>query len=441
MLIGDTGDFVRGLRDLRELEVSSLVFETIESPSLREAHADLDQLIRRLTAAKVAIVGVLDQRGPTPQQSPPSPVPGSDDEPAAAASAPPPPPDDKAAQRDARIARSLADLPHTKAAFERGALTLEQVNALVRLSSEAALRDALRGDELGLVDAIATAGPDRTGDIIRDWRSRQGREQVRRDAKARHRQRSVRTWRDDDGFSHLHFKAADAQGAETLANFRALLDADWTRKTSAPGEAPIDERTREQRAADVLTGALATAVSAMADGKARPRPRTTMLVRVDHDDLVARLGGTDLATDGLVNGSDIAQMCCDAGIARIVTKGDSVVLDKGRETRLADRHQRQALATMFDGCAEPGCRCPFWATEVHHLDEFVAEMGETNLADLVPLCPVSHRRCHHDGHVIERTGTPGDLVWVTPDGARYPITHRSALRAPTGTGDELGFAV
>ncbi len=146
---------------------------------------------------------------------------------------------------------------------------------------------------------------------------------------------------------------------------------------------------------------------------------------------MSQLGGTDLAHDDPLNAADIRQMCCDAGIARIVTKGASVVLDKGREARLATPQQRQALAAIHDTCAEPGCRTPFWACQIHHLDEFVAENGETNLDDLVPLCPVSHRRCHHDGHAIERGDRPGELIWVTPDGARYPIAHRTAQRAPT----------
>ena len=424
MLIGDTEDFVRGLRDLRDLDVSTLVFETVASPALHEAHADIDHLIRRLTAAKVAIAGVLDQRrtSPTPPPADRSPSDGPG----------PPPPDTKASRRDARIGRALADLPHTRAAFERGDLTVEQVGALVRLDGEARLREAMRRDELGLVDAIVQAGPDRTGDVIRDWRSQQGRDQATRDDKARHRARSVRTWRDDEGFHHLHFRAADGMGAEAMSWFRELVEADWRRKSTHPGDGPIDDRTREQRAADVLAQALSTAVSALADGQPRPRPRSTLLVRVDHADLVDRLGGTDLAHDDPVNAADIRQMCCDAGIARIVTKGASVVLDKGRDARLATPQQRQALATIYDSCAEPGCRTPFWACDIHHLDEFVADNGQTNLEDLVPLCPVSHRRCHHDGHTIERDQL-GRYTWVTPDGARYPITHRTNRRAPTSS--------
>ncbi len=261
MLIGDTEEFVQGLRALRELDVSALVFETVGSSALHQAHADIDQLIRRLTAAKVTMAGVLEQRRTSPPSRPPASSPSDGP---ASPTPPPAPPDTKAARRDARIGRALADLPHTKAAFERGDLTVEQVNALVRLAAEPRLRDALRRDELGLVDAITASGPDRTGDVIRDWRSRQGRDQAMRDAKARHRARSVRTWRDDDGFQHLHFRAADGMGAETMAWFRELLEADWTRKTTRGQEAPIDERTRDQRAADVFADALATAVSSRA---------------------------------------------------------------------------------------------------------------------------------------------------------------------------------
>jgi hypothetical protein len=148
-------------------------------------------------------------------------------------------------------------------------------------------------------------------------------------------------------------------------------------------------RTRAQRRADALV-AMGRHYLDHADVGATTRgSRPDVTVVVTLDDL-ERDGGRSLDGD-VLDGPTVGSLLCDAGVHRVVTDGQSLVLDAGRTTRTVGHHLFGALAVRDGGCRFPGCDRPVSWCEAHHVVPW-QHGGETNQANLVLLC----WRHHHD---------------------------------------------
>jgi hypothetical protein len=173
-------------------------------------------------------------------------------------------------------------------------------------------------------------------------------------------------------------------------------------------------RTRVQRQVDAL-GDLAAAYNRgeVTGGRNLPRIVVTMAI----SDLLARCGvGRDTFTGEIITSTEIDRMCCDAMIHRYVADQSGVPLNFGRGRRTASPNQFLAMVARDQGCRHPGCdRPPQWC-EAHHLREFAARGGLTNLDEMVLLCQHHHHALHDDGWVL--AGDPVHLTFTGPAGQR-----------------------
>ncbi|MES2092583.1 MAG: DUF222 domain-containing protein [Actinomycetota bacterium] len=169
-----------------------------------------------------------------------------------------------------------------------------------------------------------------------------------------------------------------------------------------------DPRTRATMTSDAML-ALFGHVSNCAF-TASPMPKTTLVVRLTLDGLLAGLGAARL--DGVetpISAGTARRMAAEAGIIPIVMGGPSEVLDLGREQRLFTRKHRLAIGEAYSACA--GCGRPAAWTELHHIDWFVRDGGLTNLKNAIPLCS----SCHHAVHVNEwQVSVRGGVAWFIP---------------------------
>ncbi|MCO7194364.1 HNH endonuclease signature motif containing protein [Pseudonocardia sp. McavD-2-B] len=125
------------------------------------------------------------------------------------------------------------------------------------------------------------------------------------------------------------------------------------------------------------------------------------------------------------------RLACDARVVPIVLASTGEPLFVGRESRLANRAQRRALAQRDGGCAFPGCEAPPQWCVAHHVVHW-AHGGCTDLTNLVLLCPHHHRMIHIGDWAVEIDG--GFPVfhpppWV-PGGPRRNPLHRPDLPVP-----------
>jgi hypothetical protein len=146
------------------------------------------------------------------------------------------------------------------------------------------------------------------------------------------------------------------------------------------------------------------------------RERPKVLISVPFETVVERgaARGVIVGVGDTISGEAVRQLCCDAELNRLVTRGKSTILDYGTTTRLASDSQFYALAARDGGCRWPGCdRPPGW-TQAHHIEEVFLENGPTDLNKLVLECSTHHDFVHHKGWKF--VGDADDLWLRRPDG-------------------------
>ncbi len=171
-------------------------------------------------------------------------------------------------------------------------------------------------------------------------------------------------------------------------------------------------RSRRQRLVDAL-GELAEAFHrGEVTGGRNP---SRILVTMTLDDLEARSGtGRDTFSGDVITSAEIDRLCCDSTIHRVVADQTGAILNFGRGRRTASPHQLLALVARDGGCRHPSCdRPPQWC-EAHHLREFAARGGLTDLDEMALLCHHHHHAVHDDDWAL--SGTPTDLTFTGPDG-------------------------
>jgi hypothetical protein len=130
----------------------------------------------------------------------------------------------------------------------------------------------------------------------------------------------------------------------------------------------------------------------------------------------------------------IRRIACEAKIIPIVLGNDGVVLDVGRSSRLATRHQRRALESMHSTCAMPQCHIPVSQCQPHHI-AFWNLGGATDMANLVPLCTEHHRCAHEGGWKLSLNASSRELTVREPGSARTRTAVPESVRVhSTGQG-------
>ncbi len=190
-----------------------------------------------------------------------------------------------------------------------------------------------------------------------------------------------------------------------------------------------DVRTAPQRRADALSVLADRALGAALPSRGE-RPRVVVHATVEQLARARRAGparteaGTDLGPDAL------RRLSCDAVLQRVVQDRDGALLgseklDLGRTARLADVHQRRALAARDRGCVVPGCGAQPAHCDAHHVVHW-ADGGPTALDNLVLLCG-SHHTAVHAGTWQVRIA-PDGVPEVVPPARVDPL--RRPRRAP-----------
>jgi len=192
----------------------------------------------------------------------------------------------------------------------------------------------------------------------------------------------------------------------TGAAFRAALDslAEW--------RGPEDGRNHGQRTADALAELLNHAM----DGGVLPRRkgvRPHITITTTLEGFKGELGApaAELEAGVPVSRQTVQRLSCDGTLSRVL-KADSVVVDVGRATRSVSPAQWRALKVRYRTCCWPGCDRPISWTNPHHVD-FWAMGGDSDLANLLPLCHFHHRLVHEGGWQVVRAG--GEYRFIPPD--------------------------
>jgi hypothetical protein len=121
------------------------------------------------------------------------------------------------------------------------------------------------------------------------------------------------------------------------------------------------------------------------------------------------------------------RLICNGGVVPILFDDDGRAVNVGRTQRLFTERQRIGLAARDGGCLIDGCdRPPSW-TEAHHIDEWDAHRGRTDIDDGVSLCRHHHMWVHDGGRRIKRRN---GRYWLhDPGGSPVELVSKHPLRA------------
>ena len=339
------------------------------------------------------------------------------------------------AARQDQLARDLQLLPRTREALAAGDIGHEQARAIGRSARGGVLGDPGATEEQ-LLPVARGNGAEQLSREIRQREQEADRSSLEAAERRAYRRRRGSLVRRGDGMWDLQALLPDEHG-EALAT---ALDAF---RTFDPPDTPIaEERSPQQRTADAITDLVG---AVLRDGRS-PRsggvlPQLNIVVPLEALDPDGTAVG-ELAHGGVLSPRAIERLLCDANLRRLVTHGDSRVLDVGRRRRQWSVAQRQALRVRDGGCRGPGCdRPPAW-THAHHLVPW-SQDGPTSVDNGLLLCSFHHHQVHEGGWKVTLDLDTGRACFRSPRGrevATWP--HRpGGARVGPGQGSSRSVMV
>lgn len=300
-------------------------------------------------------------------------------------------------------ARALRAMPLTAAAGARGEVTAAHIEVLAAARDRHP--DAFATAEETLVDAAGSHTVAELRRLVAYWDQNLDPDQAAADAAAVYEQRRLYLSNSTDGAFLDGF--LDPVGAATVA---AALNAH-----TQPGDRDqADTRTPAQRRADALVEVCRQVLDAgtlpSVNGE---KPHVTAII--DLPTLLGQPGSRSELTDiaAVISPETARRLCCDALIYPILTNDGTIPIDMGRATRTVTAAQRRAIAVRDRGCRFPGCHRPLSWCDIHHIVHW-ANLGPTDLDNLLPLCRYHHTLLHEHGFAI--TGTATQPRFHRPDG-------------------------
>ncbi len=308
-----------------------------------------------------------------------------------------------ASREKVRVARALPALPRISAAMQRGQLSYAKVRALTRVGTA--------DNEASLLDLALAGSCTHVERFVRAWR-RVDRVQAAQEGEAKHLNRQLSTWVDDDVMVVIRGRLTPEAGAVVQRALEAAVDRLFRETSSAStGNAMAEELTPAQRRADALALLAESALAADFDGgTAGDRYQVVLHVTSDAAADILVESSTPPASAAAVDGAievdhgalyvsmeTSQRLACDASLVHMRHDAEGGILDVGRKTRAIPPSIRRALAARDTGCRFPGCtsrRC-----DAHHVDHW-SDGGATRLDNLVLLCRRHHRAVHEGGFAV-----------------------------------------
>ncbi|MEE9582178.1 MAG: DUF222 domain-containing protein [Acidimicrobiia bacterium] len=285
-----------------------------------------------------------------------------------------------------RTAVALTEMPHSRAALEAGDLDLPRIRLLV--TARGANSHLFADHEQTLVEAVGGLSMADAHRAVEYWRQQAALEAVQDDADAQRDQRRLHVSM-MAGMVHIDGLLDPVSGQVVMTALDSLTD---------PGNLdPSDERIPAQRRADALVNLCRDHLN-HGELPTQRTERPHVMVHLSIDALEGRAGRPcELDDAGVITPRAARQLACDAKITRIITTGESQVLDVGRVTRVVSGGMRRALTARDGGCVIDGCGAPRRWCDAHHVKHW-ADGGPTSLDNLVLLCG-RHHTLVHDGKV------------------------------------------
>lgn len=338
------------------------------------------------------------------------------------------------ASRIGRRASSLADLPATARSLAEGRISPATADEIIT-----AARDGRLGSpeqvETALLPLAQGQRPERIRGEVRRRTQQADAAALLRDERQQHQRRRLSLTRRDDGMWDIHGQLPGQVGDRA----RTLLDV--FDHADPPDTPPGRGRRPDQRLADAFATAVDVALDhgELPDSGGVSRPHVSVVVDVTtfeadvtdgdgtgaiapDDPRWADLPAAETAWGTTLSPQAARQLCCDAGISRVLMAGPGQALDVGRATRDWSAAQRRAVNARDRSCRGPNCRRPIAWTQIHHL-RWWRRGGRTDVGNGLALCSACHTLVHRDGWHPVLDPVTAAVTWRSPDRRRTEVTH------------------
>jgi Domain of unknown function (DUF222) len=316
------------------------------------------------------------------------------------------------AREKVRVARALADLPKTAAAFQKGELSYCRTRAIVRAATPE--------NEENLIEIARNSTGAQLERIMRSTAQVQRIEA----GVPRVRERSVNWHWDDDGSLVFRARLDPEEGAALLNALEAArlpdppADAVVVTASIGDGPPPAEAATPPVTAPPVTTveewaESRVDALVAIAEafiGNQAPVSGADVYQVVVHvrDDAAPHVeDGPPLPVETAL------RLACDSTVYCVHQNAKGDVLNIGRRSRKIPWALRRALKLLDGGCRFPACTRRR-RVDGHHVRHWTRG-GPTALANLLLLCRRHHGLVHEGGFGLTMT-SDGRAIFTRPDG-------------------------
>jgi hypothetical protein len=243
---------------------------------------------------------------------------------------------------------------------------------------------------------------------------------------------------DDADRARRRYLTIDKQGIDGMSRIQGMLDPQARAtidavfaKLAAPGmcnpddDAPCvdgepgddaaqgDTRSPGQRNHDALT-AMGRSVLASGELGSHNGLPATIIVSTTLKELQSGHGYGVTGGGSLLPMTDVIRLGSQAHHYLVIFDGHTEVpLYCGRAKRFATPGQRIVLHAKDRGCTRPGCTAPGYWSQVHHVDGWAAENGQTDITDLTLACGPDNRMVEEHGWTT-RKREDGRTEWIPP---------------------------
>ena len=293
-----------------------------------------------------------------------------------------------AAMERVEIARQLAKLPQTGAAFANGDVGYQHVAVLARTAEHVGAA-VVRKEEGTLLQAAQTMDPGQFTTVAKNFEHRVDAAGALAEANRAYERRYFHIGEPQDGLVWVD-GLLDAEGGATL------------RTALQPFMKPIpnDDRSYAQRSVDALMELCRQGGSGGKRDGAGPRPQ--LIIRASLDTLAGTKGAPagELDGGGTVPAETVQRYACDSAISRITGQSE-LEHELNHASRTLPASTRRALEARDRHCVFAGCARPLNWCDGHHL-VWWTRGGATALPNLALLCRPHHRMVHEENWRLVR---------------------------------------
>ncbi len=307
----------------------------------------------------------------------------------------------RAANKVAKTAAGLVDLPRLAESLASGAITAEHAEVAVGAAAKTSpqqVEDQLSGlAEDCSVDAFAEAS--------RRWVNRNQPDDGAELYEQQRNNRSLKHWVNEEGMGVL-LAELDPTSYQQV---RKALDVEYDRLWRDDGGrdgSPDDVRTPQQRMADAFV--------ALLTNPERRGPGTTRHQLIAVADIERLRGDDPTGVAEIVGGEALPQtvlerLICTAAVTGVVFDGEGQPIWVGRTHRHATEAQIKAIIARDRHCRGKHCTAGPERCEIHHIKPW-EQGGRTNIDEMCLACPLCHHNIHDRGYIAIKTKTGYQII-------------------------------